>query len=329
MEEKKEHEEHHEAHEHHKRHDFTSKVRQNPWILSTFICGALVLILLISTFFGGFTGKVISGNAAGQKLIKFYESMGVENITLESVKEISGIYQVNINYQGQTIPLYITKDGKNIITSLNPTETEEETTGEIPQTTKPSVELYVFTYCPYGTQMEKAVIPAVKALGDTIDFKIRQIGAMHGDHEELEAKRQLCIEKYYPSKFLDYVLKFASDSAIGTCNGNATCVTPRITTIYATLGIDSIKINTCISSEADAMYNAEVSNAQSKGVSGSPTMIINGVTAQPSSRSPEAVKETICSGFNNLPSQCSVSLSTDASSAGFGSGSGSSTSASC
>jgi protein-disulfide isomerase len=327
-EEKKEHEEHH---EHHRKHDLTDKIRKNPWMLSTLVCGALVLILLVSTFFGGFTGQSISANAAGQKLVSFYESMGVSNITVNSVKEVSGVYQVNINYQGQTIPLYITKDGKNVITSLNPTETEETNTNtntEVQKSDKPSVELYVFTYCPYGTQMEKAVIPAVKLLGDSINFKIRQIGAMHGEHEKLEAERQLCIEKLYPTKFLDYVLKFAENSAIGTCNGDTACLTPQLVNIYGPLGIDAAKINTCIANEGETMYNAEVSNAESKGVSGSPTMIINGATVQ-SERNPEAVKGTICSAFNNAPSTCSTALSTTASSAGFGSGSGSSTSASC
>ena len=33
-------------------------------------------------------------------------------ITIDSVKEVSGIYQVNVVYQGQVIPLYVTKDGK-------------------------------------------------------------------------------------------------------------------------------------------------------------------------------------------------------------------------
>jgi protein-disulfide isomerase len=346
-EEKKEHEEHH---ENHKKRDLTDKVRKNPWMLSTFVCAALILILLVSSFFGGFTGHSISANAAGQKLVKFYQSMGVQNITLDSVSEISGIYQVNIKYQGQTIPLYITKDGKNVITSLNPTETEEttnentDTNVEIPKSAKPSVELYVFTYCPYGTQAEKGMIPAIKLLGDGVNFKIKQIGAMHGDHEKLEAERQLCIDKYYPTKFLDYVEKFITDSAIGNCNGDAACLTPKITTIYATLGIDATKINTCISKEAEAMYDAEVSNAQSKGISGSPTLVINGVQIPTSSdykyytfndlqipfaRDSNTYKEMICSLFNNAPSACSTSLSTTAPSAGFGASTGSSTAASC
>jgi hypothetical protein len=330
--EKKEHETEHHS-ENNRRQNITKKVRENPWIASTVVCGALVLVLLVSAFSGGFTGNTLSANAAGQKLVGFYNALGVENLTVKSVEEVSGLYQVTISYQGQAIPLYITKDGKNVITSLNPTETNSSSSNtntqtEIPKSDKPTVELYVFTYCPYGTQMEKAVIPAVKLLGDTINFKIRQIGAMHGDHEKLEAERQLCIEKLYPDKLLDYISKFVSDTTIGTCNGDAACLAPRLTLIYSSLGIDAAKVNSCITSDGETMYNAEVSNANSKGVSGSPTMIINGVTSQ-AARTSEAVKGAICSAFNTVPSACSTSLSTASPSAGFGTGTSSSSSASC
>jgi protein-disulfide isomerase len=333
-EEKKGHEAEHNSQESSKKHNITAKVRENPWMLSTIICGAFVLVLLIATFSGGITGKVISANNAGEKLISFYKTMGVENLTYVSVKEVSGVYQVNVNYQGQEIPLYITKDGKNIITSLNSIEEASETTEntettEIPKSAKPSVELYVFTYCPYGTQMEKAILPAIKLLGDKIDFKIRQIGAMHGEHEKLEAERQLCIEKNYPAQFLDYVLAFAESSAIGNCNGDATCLLPELNKLYAKFGIDASKINACITKEGETMYNAEVNNANSKGVSGSPTLIINGVTSS-AARNAEAIKGVICSAFTDVPSACSTTLSTNSPSAGFGSSTTtSSSSASC
>jgi len=332
-EDKKEHEAEPKVQASKKKLELTAKIRENPWILSTIICGAFVLILLITTFAGGITGHVVSAGVAGQKLVDFYTTMGVENLTYSSVKEVSGVYQVNINYQGQEIPLYITKDGKNVITSLNAIEsdsntTKEETT-EIPQSAKPTVELYVFTYCPYGTQMEKAIIPAIKLFGDTIDFKIRQIGAMHGEHEKLEAERQLCIEKNYPTKFLDYVLAFAESSEIGECGGDATCLLPKLTALYSKFGIDASKINSCIAKEGETLYEAEVSNSNSKGVSGSPTLIINGVTSS-AARNAEAIKGVICSSFTDVPSVCSTTLSTTSPSAGFGSTTTtSSSSASC
>lgn len=316
-----------------KKINLTEKIRENPWILSTFICGVLVLVLFLSTF-TNLTGNTISEKDASEKLLGFYKSMGIEGLTLNSVKEVSGVYEVSLNYQDKIVPLYITKDGKNIIDSLSPIEPISSNTNtqqkEIPKSDKPSVELYVFTYCPYGLQMEKAMIPVVNLLKDKINFKIRQIGAMHGEYEKIEAERQLCIEKEYPSKFLDYVLAFAEDTSIGDCKGDATCLVPKLTALYSKLGIDSSKIDSCMKTDGENLYNAEVKNAQSKGISGSPTTTINGVEASIRERSPEATKGIICNVFNNIPSECSQALSASSASAGFGKGtSSSSSSASC
>ncbi len=337
-EEKKEHEhsehEHTEHESHHHKKNFTEKFRQNPWILATLIFGVIVLVLLISTVTGGLTGN-LSSNAAGQRLLQFYQSVGIQNLSVSDVKDVSGLYQVDLLYNGKTIPVYITKDGKSFTESLTPLSLPSDTSSssssssssnqQVPKSDKPKVELYVFAYCPYGIQMEKAMIPVVKLFGNQIDFAIRQIGAMHGDFEQVEAQRQLCINKYYPDKYLDYVLAFDSDSSCST--GDATCVATKTTSIYAKLGIDASKINSCMTSEAPAMYNAEEQNAQAQGVSGSPTLIINGVVSN-ADRSEEGVKGAICSAFNNVPSLCSQTLSTTQESPGFGSGSSSSSSSS-
>ncbi|VVB82507.1 Uncharacterised protein [uncultured archaeon] len=85
-----------------------------------------------------------------------------------------------------------------------------------------------------------------------------------------------------------------------------------------------------MASDGVTMYNTEVTNAENQGVSGSPTLIINGVQAS-ADRSPEAIKGVICNAFNTVPSACSQTLDTNQASAGFGSGSSSSSSsaASC
>jgi hypothetical protein len=307
-------------------------VRKSPWLVSTFILGILVVILLVTTFSGTvLTGNVVSKDKAADNLISFLNANIDPSITLINVTEKAGLYLVTVDYQGQSVPVYMTKDGSHYTTTLVPMVISDKTidtqSAEVPKTEKPSVELYVFTYCPYGLQMEKAMIPVAKLLGDKIDFKIRQIGAMHGDFEKVEAQRQLCIEKNYPAKFLDYVLAFAEDTS---CSDGATaCVTTKVNALYTKLGIDVSKINSCMTSEGQALYDAEVSNAESKGASGSPIVLINGVLSDVSSRSPEAVKGAICAAFSTVPTQCSQQLSTTSASAGFGSGAGASSAASC
>jgi hypothetical protein len=314
---------------------FTKKMRENPWIISTFVLGVVVIIFLFSNFSGKLTGNVISADEAGKNLLSYYEASGAEGLNVSSVEETSGLYQVNFEYQGEIVPIFITKDGKfagslnPLGASTTPDNTQTQTPKEVPKSDKPKVELYVFAYCPYGLQMEKAFIPVVQLLGDKIDFKIRQIGAMHGDFEKVEAERQLCIEKEYPTKYIDYVSAFAIDTAIGSCSGDAACVAPLINAIYTKLGIDKDKINSCVSANGESLFSAEEQNSGANGVSGSPTVIINGVSAS-LSRSPEAVKTAICSAFTTAPSECSQTLSTTQSVAGFGAGTSSgATTASC
>ncbi|MFA6454567.1 MAG: hypothetical protein WCV70_01770, partial [Patescibacteria group bacterium] len=187
----------------------------------------------------------------------------------------------------------------------------------VPKSDKPSVELYVFTYCPYGTQSEKGIIPAVKLLGSKIDFKIRQIGAMHGEHEKLEAQRQLCIEKKYPTKLLDYVLAFALDSGIGSCGSDAQCSEPLVNVLYTKYGINKSTIDACIKTDSVNLYAAEEANAQSKNIGGSPTLVINGVQSS-AGRDSASYLAGICAAFNTPPAECSQQVSSAAPAAGFG-----------
>ena len=316
----------------------TSKLRENPWILSTLVLGVFTIILFFGSFNGSLTGSAVKGEDLAQKLLDFYSANGASGLEIQSVKEVSGVYQINFLYQNNTVPIYVTKDGKYAGSlSLLPDNSSSQTQSqnqtnqptEVPKSNKPVVELYVFTYCPYGLQMEKAMLPVVNLFKDKIDFKIRQIGAMHGDFEKVEAERQLCIEKNYPTKYLQYVSAFALSTDIGNCNGDAACVAPKLTALYSTLGIDGKNIDSCMTSQGETLYNAEVQNAQAKSVSGSPTTIINGVEVQ-LSRNADAIKTVICNAFNTAPAECSQTLSTTSPSPGFGAdSSGSSSAASC
>jgi hypothetical protein len=339
-EEKKEHEHepvHEPVHEHsHKKNNLTEKIRENPWTLSTLILGVLVVVLLVMTFSGNLTGNV-SKEKAADNLVAYLNTVADSPITLASVENLGDMYLATVSYKGQSIPVYITKDGSSYTTTLIPILTNSSSSSKtntqqttVPKSDKPGVELYVFAYCPYGLQMEKAFIPAVNILGNNTNFNIRYIGDMHDPQgcsgtacfEKTETERQLCIEKNYPTKYLDYISAFAANTAIGSCSGDATCLTPLINSIYSTLGINANTINSCMTSNGETLYNAEVSNAQSKGVTGSPTLIINGVQSQ-ADRSPEGVKGAICNAFNNVPSACTQTLSTNQTSAGFGGGSSS------
>ena len=140
---------------------------------------------------------------------------------------------------------------------------------------------------------------------------------MHGEYEKIEAQRQLCIEKQYPAKLLDYVQAFALDSAIGACGSNAQCSEPLVNALYAKLGITKSKIDACLKTDGATLYAAEVANSQSKGVGSSPTLVINGVRSN-AGRDSASYLAGICAAFNNAPAECSKQLSSASPTAGFG-----------
>ena len=255
--------------------------------------------------------------------------------TIKEVTDEGDVYNINLEVGGQDYTSYMSKDGSMFFQSgINMETFAQERADQIaqadnpqaaapaanaPKSDKPSVELYVFTYCPYGTQAEKGIIPAVKLLGDKIDFKIKQIGAMHGEYEKIEAQRQLCINKQYPAKYLDYTLAFALDSGIGVCGSDAQCSEPLVGALYTKYGIVKSKIDACMKTDGAALYAAEQANSQSKGIGGSPTLVINGVQSS-AGRDSASYLAGICAAFNTPPAECAKQLSSASPVAGFGSG---------
>jgi len=321
----------------------TKGKKLNPWILSTIILSALVITLLIFLFRGGITGNVIGDKDIGKLAMDFATSNlnGLSDATLDSVKVVSGVYQINIDAGGQKLSLYFTKDGKWIsqgsaLYSITGNDVDNqqqtETPIEVPKSNKPVVELFVMSYCPFGTQAEKGLIPVYNLLKNVADIKIRFVSyTMHGEKEDIENSRQICLREEQPSKFIPYLTCFLEASDAAGC--------------LKTAGVDETKLTSCMTNNAAGYTAADAALNTQYGVQGSPTLVINGVEIPvtsdganylfndqkiPFSRSANTYKTIICSLFNTSPSECSQSLSTANPSAGFGSGTSSGSSdASC
>lgn len=283
-----------------KKISFTEKIRENPWVLSTLVLGAVVLLLLFLNFKGGITGNVISADDASERLLDYYTQGGADGLELDSVVEENGLYKINFKYQGAIVPIYMTKDGSmaGSMTALVRQTISEEQNEEVPKTDKPKVELFVMTYCPYGTQAEKGFIPFIEAIGNLVDAKIRFVHYfMHGDTEEQETYTQVCIREEQSSKYLVYLREFLVE-------GNSEAALKKA-------GIDSVKLNDCIDKKAKDYYAEDSELSEKYGVQGSPTLIINGAIIS-SGRSPASYLSAVCSAFNTSPSEC-TSLELDSS----------------
>ena len=89
----------------------------------------------------------------------------------------------------------------------------------VQKTDKPVVEVFVMSHCPYGTQIEKGMIPVVKTLGDKIDFQLKFVNyAMHGEKGIKEQISQYCVEKEYSKDMMiQYLECFLEDSDSPRC----------------------------------------------------------------------------------------------------------------
>ncbi len=192
----------------------------------------------------------------------------------------------------------------------------------MPKKDKPEVEIFVMAYCPFGTQIEKGILPVLKLLGDKIDFNMRFCSyAMHGKKELDEQTLQYCIQKEYNDKYMDYLACFLKDEKTDDC--------------LKEVGLDG-KLDSCIT-ETDAefkitekfndestwsggrfpLFDVDKELNEKYGITGSPGLVINGVTAK-SGRDPASLLNAICTGFKNKPAECNEKLSSANPSPGFG-----------
>ncbi len=251
-----------------------------------------------------------------------------------NVEKKFGLYKVKVDIGTDIIESYVTRDAKiffpqaYLMDEVGPFGAEGDggplPTLDLPKSDKPEIELFVMSHCPYGTQMEKGILPVVDLLGDKIDFNIKFVNyAMHGEKEVDEQIKQHCINTEQNEEYLPYLKCFLTAGDTEACLGESS--------------IDTTKLNTCIE-ETDAQYKITENfkngvnfsgsypsfpiydaENQAYNVAGSPTLIINGVEAM-TDRSPQALLNTICGAFNEQPAECDEILSTDTPAPGFGTG---------
>ncbi|MBI2629047.1 DsbA family protein [Candidatus Pacearchaeota archaeon] len=95
-------------------------VPKHNWAVTTYILGILSIILLITLFLNngseGFTGNVVNQNDMKQLVDNFINQELVPggDVAIESISEQSGLYVATISSNGETVPLYFTKDGNFI-----------------------------------------------------------------------------------------------------------------------------------------------------------------------------------------------------------------------
>jgi len=300
----------------------------NIWRISTIVL-ALVLLAQVTGILPltGLTSS--SGQDVGNKAVKYINENLVEQgstATLTSVKDVGNLYEIVTTYKGNKITVYASKDGNYLfLNGINMAQTTTTTTPQVFNPTKqavPEVNLFVMSFCPYGTQAEQLMKPVVDLLGSSTNLAIRfivnvqgttvdSIQSLHGVNEVAEDLRQVCIMKYYnQTTYWNYIMQFDSNcpSYVNDAAQLDTCWKAAANKY----GIDTAKIQSCANStDAINLLKADEALTNQYGVSGSPTLIINGATYN-GARSSDAFNQAICSGFTTKPAGCSQNVTSTA-----------------
>ena len=295
-------------------------------IVITFAALIIILVLLATTSANG-QNPAVSPNDCSNRVLQYVNQNLVQtgtSATLITTSEDHGLYGIKIQYQSQQMTLYATRDCNLLFTNTydmnNPNRIAN--TGKTPEppvkSERPGVDLYVMAFCPYGTQAETVMRPVMDLLGSKADIKLRYIttvtgstadsvDSLHGPTEAQEDLRQICIQKNAPEKFWNYITLF--NEKCYPASNNQTIQRSCWMNASAQAGIDTARIETCASGqEGIALLKIDESEANRNGATGSPTLIINGVTYN-GARTPEAYKQGICNSFITAPVECNLTLS--------------------
>jgi len=98
----------------------------------------------------------------------------------------------------------------------------------------------------------------------------------------------------------DFVEKIDNETSVSD-------VEEKWESIAQELGIDVKKIENCQEKEAESLLEEQVELNNTYQITGSPTLLINGVRYQ-GERTPQAYKEAICRAFLNPPEECNIQL---------------------
>jgi glutaredoxin len=305
------------------------KKKINYWKLGAVILG---ILLIVSIFSSGFKFNLGKGKIAQDTLDFINENLlRQETAQFIGVKEENGLYKITLEIGGKEFESYVTKDGRLLFPQAidmskqleSPVIEEKEVPSfdceSVEKTTKPKIEVYYMSFCPFGVQVIKTLNPVVKLFGEKISIEphfviydkiqyqgqedkycMEDVCSMHGINEIKENMRQACIFKDQKEVYWDYM-----ECVIGSCSLN------NIETCWETCatgtGVIIKDVKACVDNEGVELMRVDKKLCNEKGVRGSPSVFINDV-AYIGERTNEAFKEAICCSFIERPDECGEEL---------------------
>jgi len=192
---------------------------------------------------------------------------------------------------------------------------KKQSCNDLKKSKTPKLTAYVMADCPYGLQMQrvfKNVINTNNAAQNNLrveyifnqnsNFETGELDSLHGKEEADENLRQICIREEQPDLYWSYVTCYMQKQ------GNSeNCLTQT--------AINTINLNSCINDKNRGLKYAkkDFENTEKLGVSGSPTLVLNGnqiINEEDfGGRNPNAIKEILCCSGDKKLAYCNTEFS--------------------
>ena len=274
---------------------FVHKVRGNPWMLSTLILAVVLIIFLVAGSGSGAISGKTSKDVVAQNVMSILSLTAPGEVSLDSVSEESGLYKINVLYQGDVAPIYATQDGKLMITGVIPLEEygnnanggEDSITGNVvagvsvdddPVIGSPDAPVTIIEFsdfqCPFCERFYTQTLPLieenyVKTGKVKIVFRDFPLNSIHPQAQKASEAAECAYELGGNDAFWKYHNKlFENQDALDVASLKKYAVE---------IGLDANKFNSCLDSGKKASEVAkDLADGEKAGVTGTPAFFING-----------------------------------------------------
>ncbi len=279
----------------------------NGWmIISIVLAIALIIVLLTGKSLGvnanATYDAALNENEVGAKAVSFINSEllgGEGSVTLNSVSEKDAYYEVIVNYNGQDVPTYFSKDGNYFFPQIVPLNTSSvpsaNSTVNISLTDSPvlgnenaSVTIIEFSdfscpFCAAASGQSEEMVSYMKRNDPSWEAPVPGI-----IRDYVETGKAKLVYKYnfghtggHNANLVGWCLNeqnlfwefhdkaFADQSNVEDLS--------KMKNIAQSLGADMNALNSCLSSSRyDSRFQEESDQAAEAGVAGTPTFFVNG-----------------------------------------------------
>src|SRR3989344_3922900 len=263
----------------------TEKIRRNPWVISTFVFVVLSLVLMWNNYAGSGFGNISSEKASAILETFLSDSSGTQ-ITVKNIVLENGLYKASVDYQGNEIALYMTKDGNYLIQDLIPltnTNDDGENIGGLVSASEDDeavlgdenapVTIIEFSdyQCPFCRKFYDETLPSLKS--EYIDkgkvkliYRDYPLSSIHPQAQKAAEAAECAGEQ---NKYYEYHDKlFKNQKALDINN---------LKKYAKEIGLNTNDFNNCLdSNKMESEVQKDLEEGQDLGIQGTPAFFING-----------------------------------------------------